>query len=279
MKTGCGGNFNTSQGLKTTRKISPNHKEESHRLGEKKERNLIKQRWQRQRHGPWLNMDHITKTRVQRQLMLSYSQNISCHQSSSVEMLRARTMSVHLSQSTPKSSHGQELPAELGWASSDPIDNTVMVAWAPVCVPSHCQLHKYKASDLRPSVKHLLFATLMPTLMKYKKNSPKAEPESGKAFEVYESPCHPERIQEAETILFLFLWQQVIFSKRMTFKELSQSQIYSECMIYKTEQTNHSWTSALVSMEREANPQYFFTDVFWDPVRSGVVKKTTVLTA
>lgn len=45
----------------------------------------------------------------------------------------------------------------------------------------------------------------MPPLMKYKKNSPKAEPESGKAFEVYESPCHPERIQEAETILFLFL--------------------------------------------------------------------------
>lgn len=74
--------------------------------------------------------------------------------------------------------------------------------------------------------------------------------------EVYDSPCRPDRVQEAETISFLFLWQQVIFSKRMTFKELSQSQIYSQCMIYKTGQANHSRTSASVSTEREANPQY-----------------------
>lgn len=54
--------------------------------------------------------------------------------------------------------------------------------------------------------------------MKYKKNDPKAGSESEKAFEAYESPCHPECIQKTEIILFLFIWQQVIFSKWMIFK-------------------------------------------------------------
>lgn len=150
-------------------------------------------------------MGHITKARVQRQLVLPYSQQICCQQSSSVEMLRARTVSAHLFQSTPKSSYGQEVPAGLGWASSNPIDNVVMAAQAPLCVPSHCHLHKYRTSNLKPSVKHLLFTAFMPPPMKYNKNGPKAESESGKTLEVYDIPCHPERVQEAETILFLFL--------------------------------------------------------------------------
>lgn len=119
-------------------------------------------------------MDHITKARVQRQLVLPYSQQICCQQSSSVEMLRARTMSAHLSQSTPKCSYGQELPAGLSWASSDPIDDAVMAAQAPLCVPSHCHLHQYKTSNLKPSVKHLLFTACMPPAMKYKKKWPKS---------------------------------------------------------------------------------------------------------
>lgn len=54
--------------------------------------------------------------------------------------------------------------------------------------------------------------------MKYKKNDPKAGSESEKVFEAYKSPCRPECIQETEIILFLFIWQQVIFSKWMIFK-------------------------------------------------------------
>lgn len=54
--------------------------------------------------------------------------------------------------------------------------------------------------------------------MKYKKNDPTAGSESEKTSEAYKSPCHPECIQETEIILFLFIWQQVIFSKWMIFK-------------------------------------------------------------
>lgn len=91
-------------------------------------------------------------------------------------------------------------------------------AQAPVLAPSHSQSCKCKTSSSRPSVKHLCFTVFMPPPMKPKKNDPRAESGSEKTFEAYESLCHSECIQEAEIILFLFLWQQVIFSKWMIFK-------------------------------------------------------------
>lgn len=91
-------------------------------------------------------------------------------------------------------------------------------AQAPILAPSHSQSRKCKLSNSRPPVKHLCFTAFMPPPMKHKKNDPRAESESEKTFEAYESLCHSECIQEAEIILFLFLWQQVIFSKWMISK-------------------------------------------------------------
>lgn len=77
------------------------------------------ERWQRQNHAPWLSKGHNTQARVQRQLIVLYYQYVCSQHSSSVEELRACTMSGRLLSSIPKSCM---VKRHLEWARSGPAD-------------------------------------------------------------------------------------------------------------------------------------------------------------